>query len=353
MTVQNPLQQTTSQGRFWRVVRILVGIFLVLAAVFAIIRWRPWVRSVTSPVEAQPVEVIKTVVVEVEVVVTATPSPTPTANLAATATPEPTVTIVASGPVTATMPITETELSDLTVGELVELLVKLQPGLAPQTAVTATQPVTEVVATQWFTATGFSTQVEPLKEDAPNCELPMGCNVVADPGVLGADSLEEADANPSAIWTGAWHHQIGDQSSMGLLVPQGSYATAYASGMTLTGDGFELVLPEFGWDGVWGLLVRGSHDYPLATSLTNHGAPGALGYTRYPVPREAGEYFSEDYLTAQAANSLEFDNCHVDGCLELRQAILDVNDMSLTILRYTAEKGWEVLWTNVQDPSTP
>ncbi len=209
------------------------------------------------------------------------------------------------------------------------------------------------VSTEWFAADGIrSSGVDPLKNDAPACTLPGGCNVVGDPGVLGADRLEEAEANESAIWTGSWNHQIADQPSAGINVPQGSYATVYASGMSVTGEDWTVTLPEFGPDGVWGLLIRGSHERPYSITVENFGPPGTMGYTRYPVPRHAGEYFSEDYLTDQAANALIFDNCYVDGCQELRQAIFDINDGSLTILRYTEAGGWEPLWTNVVQETT-
>ncbi len=315
----------------------------VFAAAAALVLLAALTGCKKSAVPAEPQIVRETVVVEKEVVlvVTATPDWQATADAQEMTPAEPTATPMA----TATSDPMQQRLDDMTVGELLALLGSAAPEMATAAGITATEVVT--VTTQWFTATNVLTAVTPLKEQASNCRLPIGCNVVADPGVLGADDLAEADRNPSAVWTGAWHHQLADQVSAGVLVPEGSYLTAYASGMVVEVMGAVIELPECGPDCGWGLLIRGWHEDHIPVKLTNLGSPGGLGYTRYPVPKESGQYFSYDYLSAQALNALEFDNCGIEGCSVLLQAVLDVNDFSLAILRFTAEAGWEAVWTNM------
>jgi hypothetical protein len=278
----------------------------------------------------------QTVEVEVEVVVTATPKPT------LTATPDP----------------MDQELSDMTVGELLDLVGEVQAGgvQTPTASLTGSQNITSVVDTQWFTATNVPAEVETIKQNPSGCNMPDAvCYMLDEEGVLGADDYEEAQANPSAVWTGGANHQTADQETAGVLIPEGSYVTAYASGFRIIGGGYELELPECGELCAWGFLARGwfaetRADRHVPVQITI-GEPGGMKYTRYPVPVEAGQFFSEDYLTDQARNTLQFDNCGAEDCEVFLQAVFDYNDGSLSVLRFTGKDGWEVLWTNVQDPT--
>lgn len=228
----------------------------------------------------------------------------------------------------------------------------------PEEAVEEAVEEVELVTTQWFTASEVVTQVVTIKENPSGCNMPDEvCYMLDEAGVLGADDYDEAEANDSAVWTGGADHQTADQKMVGVLIPEGSYVTAYASGFRVTGGGFDLLFPECGEHCAWGFLARGwfaeTHaDRHVPIEITNLGSIGGMKYTRYAVPIEAGQFFSEDYLTDQAENALQFDNCGAgpEDCDVFLQAIFDYNDGSLTILRFTAEKGWEVLWSNVSLP---
>ncbi len=217
----------------------------------------------------------------------------------------------------------------------------------------SSSPEPEGLHTDWFTAT-VEGEVETIKQNPSGCNMPDEvCYIVDEEGVLGADSYDEAQANDSAVWTGGANHQTADQETVGVLIPEGSYVTAYASGMRIVGGGYDLLLPECGEHCAWGFLARGwfaeTHaDRHVPVQITNLGAIGGMKYTRYPVPVEAGQFFSEDYLTDQASNALQFDNCGAgpDDCDIFLQAVFDYNDGSLSILSFT-EEGWELLWTNV------
>lgn len=232
--------------------------------------------------------------------------------------------------------------------ETVSMTVKT--ALSPSTEITSTLVETRpasyvVIGTGWLT--NVPHLVAPAKGLLSEDKL-YWSHVVRDPGVLGADDLTEVNANESAVWTGGANHQIPDQNQVWAIVPEAGYLTAYASGMFVKIGDVTLDFPNCGSNCGWGLLVRGSNTEHTAIEIENLGAGGGLIYTRYPVPRHAGEFFSERYLQDLANNFLVFDNCGIDGCESLMQAIYDINDGALTILRFTKVDGWKFLWTNVE-----
>lgn len=215
------------------------------------------------------------------------------------------------------------------------------------------------VVTKWFTA-NIPNEVTTIKVN-----LTGGWNVpepastmLDDEGVLGCDNLADADENASCTWTGGADHQTAQGPVVGLLVPEGSYATAYAASFFVEGGGYTINIPACGTNCAQGLLVRGWHlethaDKNLPITISKYGAIGAMKFTRYPVPAGAGQFFSQDYLTDQAVNALSFDNCgigmqdDVADCDVFIQHVFDYNDGSYTIMSYTTKDGWKLLWTNI------
>lgn len=229
-----------------------------------------------------------------------------------------------------------------------------EPKLTADNSIDSGEEIT--VETQWFSA-NVLTEVETIKKNPSGCNMPEEvCYVLDEAGVLGADNYDEAMANQSAIWTGGANHQIAQAATVGALVPEGSYLTAYASSFKIEGGGYTLVFPKCGENCAWGFLARGwfaeTHvDRHVPIMISEYGAVGGMIYTRYPVPVEAGQFFSEDYYVAQAENALVFDNCGIgsEDCDTFMGAIFDYNDGSLTILRLEKGGEWEVIWTNVQN----
>ncbi len=217
----------------------------------------------------------------------------------------------------------------------------------------------DTVKTKWFSA-NVPAEVTTIKVN-----LTGGWNVpepastmLDDEGVLGCDDLADANANASCTWTGGADHQTAQGPVVGLLVPEGSYATAYAASFFVEGGGYTIDIPACGTNCAQGLLVRGWHlethaDKNLPITISKYGAVGAMKFTRYPVPAGAGQFFSQDYLVAQAENALSFDNCgiglqtDVADCDVFIQHVFDFNDGSYTIMSYTAKDGWKLLWTNI------
>src|SRR5690606_36611681 len=133
-----------------------------------------------------------------------------------------------------------------------------------------------------------------------------------DAGVLGVDDYEESLKNRSAIWTGSAWHRMASQPEEGLIVPEARYTTGYAISFTRDVGGYHIAInPQ---EGVcMGFVVRGwfhqdGADRHLPIKISNYGAVGAMTYTRYPVPPDAGQFFSQGYINDNAASALKFDH---------------------------------------------
>lgn len=247
------------------------------------------------------------------------------------------------------------------VKEVVETAIAaIQPTAAPiapkaDPELKTEKPEGNELVTKWFTANVPGEVVTIKKNTTGGCTMPtVVCYMLDDSGVLGADKLADADANPSAIWTGSANHMMAQSPTVGVLIPEGSYLTAYADSFTIDGGGYHLEIPSCGPYCAQGFLARGwfgeTHiDKHVPITISNYGATGAMKFTRYPVPIEAGQFFSQDYLNAQAQNALKHDNCG-DGekdCDNFYQWIMDYNDGSLTLMSTTDGTNWTVLYTNI------
>ncbi len=236
------------------------------------------------------------------------------------------------------------------------------PSPAEETDSPAEESTGDKIITEWFTA-NVPAEVTTIKTNTTGgCNMPSEvCYVVDDAGVLGADNLEEANANESAVWTAsAVYHDSPDGPEYGFLIPEGSYGTTYAKQFGKVAFGpadeplFTLSIPSCGKYCAQGILVRGlfhedHEDRHVPMLVGDYGAIGGASWTRYAVPYEAAQFFSQDYLTAQADNALVFDNNGIgpkDTDVFI-QHIIDLNDGSYTVLRYLENKEWEVLWTNI------
>ena len=213
----------------------------------------------------------------------------------------------------------------------------------------------DTLTTEWFSANIVETVVA-QKVNPNGCDLPggVGCNVVNESGVLGCDFLADANANDSCVWTGSAWHQMAQSAEIGTIVPEGSYLTAYATSFTVSGGGYEIVIPACGELCAQGFLARGlnaqdSKDLNTAVTISDYGAVGAMTYTVYSVPVYAAEFFSYGYLTDQAVNAINTNCGSGPDCVEFRQTIFDYNDGSLTVYRFTAANGWELLFSNLAD----
>ncbi len=297
-----------------------------------------------------------------------TPVPTPTATPVALPTPE------IEGEVTATPEPAITPTPDATVG----ITTTISPtfslevdGFDGPIVMTGWAPIELSPNGDWydqFTALdSWSLVAQTWKQASESCVLPGACNVYGPEGVLGADDYSEAEANPSAVWTGSMWHDSPDNndSSFAILCPEGSYCDMYALNFGRVEIGpagspfITLEIPTCGEHCGQGLLIRNwlsreGVDLNTTIIVSNYGEPGAASWTEYVVNPDNAEYFSQDYHTDQALNAhVRNNNGSGSGDNDrFYQWVLDLNDMSLTLMLHTETDGWVLIWTNVQDYGT-
>lgn len=212
------------------------------------------------------------------------------------------------------------------------------------------------VSEVWGQANVQASGVTTKKAVSKDCNMPtVLCYLLSKEGVLGADDYDEAMANPSAIWTGSADHQTAQGPVVGSTVPEAGYWTAFAESFNVVVGDYHLILNRTDDVCGWGLLIRGlfsvdGKDRHMPITISDYGAVGAMKYTRYAVPVESGQYFSQDYWTDQFESALDFDNCGIGDkdAFAFYGGVLDLNDGSFTVDIYD-ENGWaeEVTWTNV------
>ena len=218
----------------------------------------------------------------------------------------------------------------------------------------------ELLVTEWFTA-NIPAEVVTIKVNETGGWEEMvpqsASHLLDESGVLGADN-GQCNNNPSCIDTsGADHNQ-----AQGLVVydtiPEGSYWTGWADSFTIVAaDGTTLVIPSCGSNCSIGIVLRGWHletneDRHLPIEVSEYGAPGAMKYTRYPVPAGAGQFFSAGYFTDQGLNAFVSDNCGAglqddeQDCDRILGYAFDYNDKSMVVMELINGQ-WVELYTNI------
>lgn len=229
---------------------------------------------------------------------------------------------------------------------------------APAELARPTETSSTSVETEWFSGNVAESGIITIKENTTGgCNMPQVlCYFFDNEGVLGADDYDEAEANPSAVWTGSGvFHQSPDGPEYDFLIAEGSYGTTYAKqfGTVVIGE-YTLHIPSCGQHCAQGLVIRGwfhkdGVDGNLSVHVENYGANGAASWTNYAVPYQAAQFFSQDYARAQWQNSFEFMNNGVgpNDSFTFIQHVFDINDGSYTVLGIEADGTETVLWTNI------
>lgn len=186
--------------------------------------------------------------------------------------------------------------------------------------------------------------------NAAMCSLPAGCDVLAEPGVISVNTQVEADTNPSAILISPDTQSSLWGKEATLLVPEAGYMMVSGAGFKVVGNKLAVELTPTK-SHVWFLVVRGILDdgtaedrsVPIAFSGYN---PGAVLVTRFPVPADAGQFFSQDYLQQNVDAAYVGKNCGM-GCDSASVFILDLNNSAWSVMDHAKGDGWTVRKTNV------
>lgn len=252
---------------------------------------------------------------------------------------------------------------------LVFVLPTTEAEFLPDVVAESTQlPANEsVVETEWFSA-NVPTEVVTIKVNT------TGGSTVPEPltyffddeGVLGADKLDEVNANPSAVHTGsAVYHNSPQTQTFTVPIFEGTYADVYAKQFDLIEIGrgldtpneeilYRISIPSCGDFCAQGFSVRGLFhedmvDNNLAMRITGIGTTSYASWTTYAVPYDAAQFFSQDYYWAQIMNSFDFANNGIgpnDSNL-FHGTVLDTNDGSMTVQESTPDHEMTILWTNI------
>jgi len=201
-------------------------------------------------------------------------------------------------------------------------------------AVQAQDSSDKVSGEGWSISGDVPSEVVPNKweleeSDDESSTLPEGGWMFNAAGVLSAARYEDAEANPSAVWSGAGDVQeLLEGDTAELILPESGYLMVSGAGFDVTCGDYAVSL-EPQEDHAWFMVLRGRADgrgdRNVVCEFSNYTA-GAVLVTMYAVPVEASAFFSEGYLEDNMENAQVRKNCGATGCEFTSVLALDVND---------------------------
>lgn len=238
--------------------------------------------------------------------------------------------------------------------KLLYVLVLLVAAISPVASVVQAQ---DDVSGEGWSIAGVPDSVVPTKwangeADDTSSVIPQGGWIFNAAGVLSAARYEDAEANDSAVWSGAGDVQSLLENETGtVILPESGYLMAVGAGMTVTCGDFTISLePEE--DHAWFLVLRGRHDgrgdRNVRCEFSDY-TPGAVLVTAYAIPVHASAFFSEGYLADNMENARVRKNCGATGCEFTSVLALDVNDGAFGVWSH-GEDGFELEITNAAMP---
>lgn len=184
--------------------------------------------------------------------------------------------------------------------------------------------------------------------DEESCDIPGSCWMFDEAGVLSAARYEDAEANPSAVWSGAGDVQeLLEGETATVILPESGYLMAVGAGFDVTCGAYSVGL-EPDEDHAWFFLIRGRADgrgdRNVQCTFSNY-TEGAVLVTMYAIPVEASAFFSQGYFTDNVENAHVRKNCGSSGCEYASALVLDINDGAFSVLTHD-EDGFELEVTN-------
>jgi hypothetical protein len=201
---------------------------------------------------------------------------------------------------------------------------------------------TEVIPTKW----------ENGEADDESSIVPEGGWMFNASGVLSAARYEDAEANESAVWSGAGDVQeLLENDTAELILPESGYMMVTGAGFDVTCGDYTVSL-EAEEDHSWFLVLRGRADgrgdRNVVCEFSNYTA-GAVLVTMYAIPVDASAFFSEGYLEDNMDNARVRKNCGATGCDFTSVMALDVNDGAVGVWTHD-DNGFELDVTNAVMP---
>jgi hypothetical protein len=181
-------------------------------------------------------------------------------------------------------------------------------------------------------------------------------SVVAEPGVLSADDLDDCEGNDSCVLSSVNLERMDNTESF-VLCPAGGYIKV--TGSTYTIDGLISIEPQPMV--THATLIRCPYDDSDADDNNRlhitTSEPGSVQFIAYPVLPEAGGFFSwnhllEDLVASQSAGT---HNCGTQGCNQTYLEIIDVNHDLLQVWDFNGSSvnnfDLDLLASNAVQPS--
>jgi hypothetical protein len=179
--------------------------------------------------------------------------------------------------------------------------------------------------------------------------------MIADPGVYGFDHYAPEHDNPSAVWHGGANvDNLMENETGTYLVPEGGYIKITLPQAIIEGGDMKFEIEDRADTAVIflarGLYKEENQDRHLPLEInTEH--PGRVKVMRYPVPAEAGGFFSEEHLMEDITSSHEIDNRGEGGAQVTYVVLTDYNHGTVGIYRHKRDAEVELIYTNAVKPN--
>ncbi len=178
--------------------------------------------------------------------------------------------------------------------------------------------------------------------------------IIADPGVYGFDHHAPEHDNPSAVWHGGANvDNLMENETGTYLVPEGGYIKMTLPQAIIEGGDMNFEIEDRADTAVIflarGLYKEENQDRHLPLKInTEH--PGRVKVMRYPVPAEAGGFFSEEHLMEDIISSHEIDNRGEGGAQVTYVVLTDYNHGTVGLYRHERDAKVELIYTNAVKP---
>ncbi|MBP7740707.1 hypothetical protein KA089_00820 [Candidatus Woesebacteria bacterium] len=207
--------------------------------------------------------------------------------------------------------------------------------------------------------TGFPEAAETVRwgydlgRDINDCGVASLAWLICNPGVLSFDHANGSDElNPSAVWSGG----ANVDNTMSTLVeqflmPGNGYMKTNWPGGWIRFDGYEIYMEptdnvSFMFVGRGTYPEEGGGQTPVEYEVTEEYR-GSAKIMRYPIedPTASG-FYSWTHFNDDVLHQLSGDNCDYDGCGTVIIVATDKNRGNITVVKYTAAGGYELVYSN-------
>ncbi len=236
---------------------------------------------------------------------------------------------------------------------------EILPDVVDLSAQTPADEADIVLLDGMVTFSGFPDEAETVRwgydlgRDINDCGVASLAWLICNPGVISFDYANGSDEfNPSAVWTGGANVDNAMTTFVEqFLLPGNGYMKANWPGGWIRFDGYEIYMEPT--DNVSFMFVargtyaeEGGGQTPVEYEVTEEYR-GSAKIMRYPIedPTASG-FYSWTHFNDDVLHQLSGDNCDYDGCGTVIIVATDKNRGNITVVKYTAAGGYELVYSN-------